>query len=82
LSDSHATAVHAEHHRDPALLMQFDTAEQQKDVSQFGMWVFLITEIMFFGGLFGAYLIYRNLYIALRWDCESSWYFGWWQRCY
>jgi cytochrome c oxidase subunit 3 len=42
--------------------MQFDTAEQQKDVSQFGMWVFLITEIMFFGGLFGAYLIYRNLY--------------------
>ena len=26
------------------------------------MWVFLITEIMFFGGLFAAYLIYRNLY--------------------
>src|SRR6185312_12114905 len=26
------------------------------------MWVFLITEIMFFGGLFGAYLVYRNLY--------------------
>ena len=41
---------------------QFDTLEQQKDVSQFGMWVFLITEIMFFGGLFAAYLIYRNLY--------------------
>jgi len=44
------------------LLEQFDTIEQQKDVSQFGMWVFLVTEIMFFGGLFGAYLIYRNLY--------------------
>ena len=26
------------------------------------MWVFIVTEIMFFGGLFGAYLIYRNLY--------------------
>jgi len=54
--------VHAPHHHDPALLEQFDTLEQQKDVSQFGMWVFLITEIMFFGGLFAAYLIYRNLY--------------------
>jgi cytochrome c oxidase subunit 3 len=50
------------HHHDPALLEQFDTIEQQKDASQFGMWVFLITEIMFFGGMFGAYLIYRNLY--------------------
>jgi cytochrome c oxidase subunit 3 len=63
LSDSHATTVNAApHHHDSALLEQFDTLEQQKDVSQFGMWVFLVTEIMFFGGLFAAYLIYRNLY--------------------
>ena len=63
MSDSHATTLHAgQHHHDPALLEQFDTIEQQKDASQFGMWVFLVTEIMFFGGLFGAYLIYRNLY--------------------
>jgi cytochrome c oxidase subunit III len=62
LSDSSTTALHVPHHHDPALLEQFDTLEQQKDVSQFGMWVFLITEIMFFGGLFAAYLIYRNLY--------------------
>jgi cytochrome c oxidase subunit 3 len=62
LSDR-ATAVHsAPHHHEAALVEQFDTLEQQKDVSQFGMWVFLITEIMFFGGLFAAYLIYRNLY--------------------
>ena len=63
MSDSHATTLHAgPHHHDPALVEQFDTIEQQKDASQFGMWVFLVTEIMFFGGLFGAYLIYRNLY--------------------
>ena len=63
MSDSRATTLHAgPHHHDPALVEQFDTIEQQKDASQFGMWVFLVTEIMFFGGLFGAYLIYRNLY--------------------
>lgn len=64
MSDSHATTLHAPaaHRHDPALLEQFDTVEQQKDTSQFGMWVFLVTEIMFFGGLFAAYLIYRNLY--------------------
>lgn len=34
--------------------------DQQKDASGLGMWVFLIQEIMFFGGLFCAYLVYRN----------------------
>jgi len=42
--------------------MQFDTEEQQKDCSTLGMWVFLITEVMFFGGMFAAYTIYRQLY--------------------
>jgi len=36
--------------------------EQQKEASTFGMWVFLLTELMMFGGLFGAYLIYRIKY--------------------
>ena len=43
-----------------ALREQFDTAEQQKDASTLGMWIFLITEIMFFGGMFLAYIIYRS----------------------
>jgi cytochrome c oxidase subunit III len=61
--DSHAATVETGlHHRDPELHEQFDTLEQQKDTAHLGMWVFLITEIMFFGGLFGAYLVYRNLY--------------------
>ena len=41
---------------------QFDTMEQQKESSTLGMWLFLVTEIMFFGGLFTAYVIYRNMY--------------------
>ncbi len=40
----------------------FADLEQQKATSTFGMWLFLGTEIMFFGGLFAAYLIYRLSY--------------------
>jgi cytochrome c oxidase subunit 3 len=45
-----------------ALRVQFDTEAQQKDASQLGMWIFLITEIMFFGGMFAVYTVYRNWY--------------------
>jgi cytochrome c oxidase subunit 3 len=40
----------------------FETMGQQNDATNFAMWLFLLTEIMFFGGLFTAYLIYRNWY--------------------
>jgi cytochrome c oxidase subunit 3 len=46
----------------PALQEQFDTVEQQRDASTLGMWVFLVTEIMFFGGMFTAYTAYRAWY--------------------
>ena len=36
--------------------------EQQQESATLGMWVFLVTEIMFFGGLFMAYLLYRVWY--------------------
>ena len=42
----------------------FNSTEQQADASNFAMWLFLLTEVMFFGGLFTAYLIYRNWYYA------------------
>ena len=45
-----------------ALREQFNTAEQQKDASSLGMWIFLITEVMFFGGMFAAYTVYRSAY--------------------
>jgi cytochrome c oxidase subunit 3 len=47
-----------------ALQHHFEDAEQQKDASMIGMWVFLLTEIMFFGGLFLAYFVYRQAYPA------------------
>lgn len=47
---------HVEHH--------FEDAGQQKDAATIGMWVFLVTEVMFFGGLFLAYFVYRQWYPA------------------
>ncbi len=38
----------------------FDSLDQQRESSFLGMWIFLVTEIMFFGGLFAAYIIYRG----------------------
>jgi len=48
---------HTPHH--PYLQHHFDNMEQQAEASTLGMWTFLVTEIMFFGGLFMAYLVYR-----------------------
>jgi cytochrome c oxidase subunit 3 len=45
-----------------ALAHQFDDLEQQHDASTLGMWIFLVTEVMFFGGLFAGYAVYRNLF--------------------
>ncbi len=56
-----ANAVHGHDH--PAFLRHhFETVEQQREAASFGMWLFLLTEIMFFGGMFMAYLLYRNWY--------------------
>ncbi len=41
---------------------QFDDAEQQREASSLGMWLFLLTEIMFFGGMFTGYTVYRLKY--------------------
>jgi len=50
---------YAEHAHHPKLQHHFDDMEQQAEASTLGMWVFLVTEIMFFGGLFMAYIVYR-----------------------
>src|SRR5580765_7211305 len=76
LSTSQTTTT--EHH--PALAHQFDSMEQQQDASTFGMWVFLLTELMMFGGLFTAYLIYRLKYypafVAGSTSISVSWGFA------
>jgi cytochrome c oxidase subunit III len=44
------------------LAHQFETLEQQKESATLGMWIFLVTEVLFFGGLFLAYTVYRWAY--------------------
>src|SRR6187397_1440997 len=55
----HDAHVHAHH---PRLQHHFYNMDQQLEASTLGMWVFLVTEIMFFGGLFMAYILYRYWY--------------------
>ena len=62
MSSSEAVANQA--HDNPALLHHFATEEQQRNAASLGMWIFLVTEIMFFGGMFCAYLIYRHWYFG------------------
>jgi cytochrome c oxidase subunit 3 len=50
------------HHHDPHLSHQFEDMNQQNEAYTVGMWVFLVTELMFFGGLFAAYIVYRSQY--------------------
>ncbi|HMQ34116.1 MAG TPA: cytochrome c oxidase subunit 3, partial [Chloroflexaceae bacterium] len=47
----HAHGLELRHH--------FETPAQQKEAATLGMWVFLVTEIMLFGGIFMAYAVYR-----------------------
>lgn len=49
-------------HSSSTLAHHFDSHEQQREASTIGMWAFLVTEIMFFGGLFLAYVLYRSRY--------------------
>jgi cytochrome c oxidase subunit 3 len=59
---AHAEAHAHAHH--PAQQHHFDTLQQQHEASTLGMWIFLVTEVMFFGGLFAAYMLYRIWYPA------------------
>jgi cytochrome c oxidase subunit III len=47
-------------HAGQILSHQFDDLAQQKEASTLGMWAFLATEVMFFGGVFTAFVIYRS----------------------
>ena len=54
MSDHAHSAIGLAHH--------FDDLEQQHETGTIGMWSFLVTEVLFFGGLFGAYAVYRWQY--------------------
>lgn len=47
----------------PILEEHFKDLPAQEEARKFGMWIFLTTEILFFGGLFATYTIYRELYL-------------------
>ena len=49
-------------HAEPVLLSHFDDLQQQDDSTKLGMWTFLATEVMFFGGMFLAYILFRWKY--------------------
>src|SRR5215471_17307019 len=57
---TNAESVPAAH--SPQVRHHFDDSAQQLECSTLGMWVFLLTEMMFFGGMFGGYTVYRNTY--------------------
>ena len=61
MPDAHAAASGE---RIPARAHHFEDMAQQQEAGSLGMWVFLVTEIMFFGGLFCGYAIYRGLYLS------------------
>jgi cytochrome c oxidase subunit III len=52
----------AEHETSPAVAHHFDTLEQQHSANVLGMWIFLATEVMLFGGMFLAYTVYSAMY--------------------
>lgn len=55
----HHSGQGEQHEHPPFLAHHFDTPAQQFDAAKLGMWVFIVTEILMFGGLFVAYGIYR-----------------------
>jgi cytochrome c oxidase subunit 3 len=66
MSDTHAMPPSAlpaaEHGHAPHLQHHFSDMEQQFEASHLGMWLFLVTEVMFFGALLAAYTMYRSVY--------------------
>jgi cytochrome c oxidase subunit 3 len=49
-------------HHHPALAHHFENLGEQKEASSLGMWLFIAQEVMFFGGMFLAYTVNRNVY--------------------
>ncbi|TWU56389.1 Cytochrome c oxidase subunit 3 [Rubripirellula tenax] len=60
--NAHDAHGHDHDHDHPSFLAHhFDTPEQQFDSGKLGIWLFLVTEVLFFSGMFCAYAIFRNL---------------------
>lgn len=55
---------------DALVAHHFSTLEQEHEAEKMGMWIFLATEVLFFGGLFTVYTIYRVIF-PNAWDIGS-----------
>ncbi len=55
----------------PELSHQFETLDQQEETATLGMWAFLVTETLFFGGLFLLYTVYRLKFPAAFVECSK-----------
>jgi cytochrome c oxidase subunit 3 len=53
-----------DHAQTEGLAHQFDDVHQQRQAVTLGMWAFLVTEVMMFGGLFAGYMVYKFKYTA------------------
>ncbi|HVC97401.1 MAG TPA: cytochrome c oxidase subunit 3 family protein [Pirellulales bacterium] len=60
MTDAHSIRTSSSPPSPSALAHQFDDLEQQHAADELGIWLFLATEIMFFGGMFLAYAVYRH----------------------
>jgi cytochrome c oxidase subunit 3 len=63
---------------DSVLNYPFEEAEHQRESALFGMWIFIATEVLFFGGMFAAYMVYRFSY-PQAFDAagrRQEWYLG------
>lgn len=69
-----------EHH----VAHHFESAEQEFTAAKLGMWAFLAQELLFFGGLFVAYVIFRYLYPGMFLDAHHhlSWKMGALNTCF
>jgi cytochrome c oxidase subunit III len=59
-------------HRTGELFGQFETMEQQRESATMGMWVFLVTEVLFFGGMFMTYTLNRSTYPTIFAEASRS----------
>ncbi len=63
MADTVVPVGHEPTEQETHLRHHFANPEQQMDAATLGMWTFLITEVLFFGGMFASYAVYRNMYL-------------------
>jgi len=64
-------------HRTGELYEQYRTMEQQRETASLGMWIFLSTEVLFFGGLFMTYTLNRSTYPGIFSEASKTIKLSW-----